>query len=60
MLKAMRRHYKARRFDAAAAIARDAAPYCHPRLATAQLNTSVGVLLEIVEEIVDAPGPLEG
>ena len=30
MLKAMRDHYAARRYDAAAAIAKDAAPYFHP------------------------------
>jgi hypothetical protein len=34
MLAAMRDHYEAKRFDKAAAVARDAAPYMHPRLAS--------------------------
>jgi hypothetical protein len=29
----MRQHWRAHRFDQAAALARDAAPYLHPRLA---------------------------
>ncbi len=33
MLKAAETHYVAGRYDEAAAIAKDAAPYCHPRLA---------------------------
>jgi hypothetical protein len=33
MIKAMTIHVKARRWDQAAAIAKDAAPYIHPRLA---------------------------
>ncbi len=32
MLAIMRTHYKAKRFDEAAAVAKDAAPYVHPRL----------------------------
>ena len=34
MLRAMREHADAERWDDAAAIAKDAAPYLHPRLAT--------------------------
>lgn len=33
MLRAMREHFSACRFDQAAAIAKDAAPYMHPKLA---------------------------
>ena len=36
MLKAMRVHANARRWDKAAAVAKDAAPYMHPRLASMQ------------------------
>jgi hypothetical protein len=32
MLSVMRRHYGAERFDEAVAVARDAAPYVHPRV----------------------------
>ncbi len=34
MLHAMRLHFAAGEYDAAATIAKDAAPYCHPRLAS--------------------------
>lgn len=36
MMLAMRAHVKAKRLDQAAAIAKDAAPYMHPRLAAVQ------------------------
>lgn len=36
MVKAMKVHVDAQRWDAAAAIAKDAAPYIHPRLAAIQ------------------------
>lgn len=36
MLEAMRAHYKAQRLDEAAAIAKDAAPYIHPRLSSVE------------------------
>lgn len=36
MLKAMREHYDKNDFDAAASIAKDAAPYMHPKLASTQ------------------------
>src|SRR5436305_1833373 len=34
MIKAMHEHYAARRWDDAAAAAKDAAPYVHPKLAS--------------------------
>lgn len=37
MLCAMRTHYDAKRFDDAAAVAKDAAPYMHPRLAAIEV-----------------------
>jgi hypothetical protein len=37
MIKAMTIHVNARRWDQAAAIAKDAAPYMHPRLAAMQV-----------------------
>lgn len=40
MLEAMRAHHEAKRFDEAAAIAKDAAPYMHPRLASIDQNVS--------------------
>jgi hypothetical protein len=40
MLAVMRKHYEAERFDAAAGIAKDAAPYVHPRLSAVQLDAS--------------------
>jgi hypothetical protein len=36
MLKAMRNHYDLEQWDDAAAIAKDAAPYMHPRLAAVE------------------------
>jgi hypothetical protein len=38
MLKAMTAHYNARRYDEAAAVAKDAAPYMHPRLSAMQVS----------------------
>jgi hypothetical protein len=38
MLKAMTVHYNARRYDEAAAVAKDAAPYMHPRLSAMQVS----------------------
>lgn len=38
MLKAMREHYDAKRYDLAASIAKDAAPYMHPRLASVEMS----------------------
>ena len=41
MLKAMRAHYKAGRLDQAASIAKDAAPYFHPRLASVEMKAAI-------------------
>lgn len=41
MIEAMRKHYEAKDLDAAAAIAKDAAPYMHPRLSTVELDATV-------------------
>lgn len=32
LMEVMRLHYDAKEFDKAASVAKDAAPYCHPRL----------------------------
>lgn len=40
MLSVMRRHYEAERWGDAAGVARDAAPYMHPRLTTTTLKGS--------------------
>lgn len=57
MERAMLNHARAGRWDKAAAIAKDLAPYVHPRLASVQHGGSVGVQLEIVEEILEPPHP---
>jgi hypothetical protein len=54
MLNVMREHYNAGRLDRAAEIAKDAAPYCHSRLSTVAHEGSLGVQLQVTEEIVDA------
>src|SRR4051812_6001077 len=41
MLEAMRKHRAAGDLDAAAAVAKDAAPYIHPRLASVALDATV-------------------
>lgn len=41
MLNTMRAHYDAGRLDEAAAFAKDAAPYCHPRLSATEFNGTV-------------------
>ena len=40
MLRAMRQHYAEERWDAAAAIAKDCAPYLHPRLSSVEHKRS--------------------
>ncbi len=40
MLRAMHQHYSKQEYDAAAAIARDAAPYIHPRLSAVDQKLS--------------------
>jgi hypothetical protein len=42
MLKAMRLHAEGERWDQAAMIAKDAAPYMHPRLATVTVGNKPG------------------
>ncbi len=42
MLRAMREHALADRWDQAAAVAKDAAPYCHPRLAAVEVSGEDG------------------
>jgi hypothetical protein len=57
LLEAMRRHYDAGELDRAAAFAKDAAPYMHPRLSTMQFaRDSAPLVLQIVEEVVDGHG----
>ncbi len=58
MLDAMRRFHKARDYAAAAEIAKDAAPYVHPRLAavTHRGDAEAPLSLRIVKEIVDGAG----
>lgn len=51
MLKAMRLHAKAEAWDAAAAIAKDCAPYMHPRLAPVDdKGKTAGVTVSFVIE----------
>jgi hypothetical protein len=57
LLEAMRHFYERRQWAKAAAIATQAAPYVHPRLASVQHGGKLGVALEVVEEIVEG-GPL--
>ncbi len=42
MLTAMREHAKAKRWDFAAGIAKDAAPYVHPKLASVEMTGKDG------------------
>ena len=45
MIKAMRFHYDAEEWDEAAAVAKDAAPYMHPRLSAVEASLTVSVSL---------------
>lgn len=49
MLKAMREHANAKRWDDAASIAKDAAPYMHPRLASMQHTGRGGGPIQTVD-----------
>lgn len=49
MLKAMREHYDKREYDAAAAIAKDAAPYMHAKLASVQHTGRGGGPIQTVD-----------
>ncbi len=55
LLFCMRKAYAAKDYKEAAGYARDAAVYCHPRLSAVKLDGKVGVVMEVVEEMVDAP-----
>lgn len=48
MLKTMRAHWDAGRADQAAAIAKDAAPYIHPRLAAMEHTGKDGGPLQVI------------
>jgi hypothetical protein len=54
MLKVMRDHFVAQRFDAAASVAKDCAPYLHPKLNSTTISSPDGgpVRLEVEETIV--------
>jgi hypothetical protein len=62
MLQAMRRYHEQGQTAQAVAVARDAAPYCHARLSSMQMehSGSVGHVLSIVEEVIGErrDGPL--
>jgi hypothetical protein len=54
MLDCMRRHYNAKRYAAAAKIAKDAAPYCHSRLSSIEQEHSGNVApVTQIEVVVD-------
>jgi hypothetical protein len=69
MLDVMRAYLAEGNRQVAAAIAKDAAPYCHARLSSVEHTGQLGVQLEVVEEILNhapegrsqngaaAPGP---
>jgi hypothetical protein len=46
MLAIMQDHYRAKRYEEAASVARDAAPYCHPRLAAIKHTGPSGGAIE--------------
>ena len=54
MLKAMREHYDAERWDEAAAVAKDAAPYMHPKLAAIEHSGKDGGALQVIISGPDA------
>jgi hypothetical protein len=54
MLDAMRRHHKEKRYDEAARIGKDAAPYVHPRLAAVELSGPGGGPVPVTLEDVSA------
>ncbi len=55
MMKAMRAHYDKGELDQAASIAKDAAPYMHPRLTA--VDAQVGATFSMPANPVDAPPP---
>jgi hypothetical protein len=54
MLNAMRRHYENGEFDQAAAVAKDAAPYMHPRLASVEQKVEGATTNYVVMGIPEA------
>ena len=56
MLDVMRRHHKGKKYDKAAAIARDAAPYVHPRLSAVQHGGSGGpaAIVQVIVGVSEA------
>lgn len=52
LLKAMTVHYEAGRYDEAAAVAKDAAPYVHPRLSAVQVSGGKAPVRLQIEEVV--------
>lgn len=57
MLKAMTEHANAKEWDAAAGIAKDAAPYMHPRLAAVEHSGKDGGPIEVtrIERVIVDP-----
>lgn len=55
MLEIMRRHYEAGELDKAAAVAKDAAPYIHPRLAAIEHKGDEGGPVKMVIEWASQP-----
>lgn len=56
MIDAMRRLHRAKKYGKAAAIAAQAAPYCHPRLSAVTLKGDPENPIRLVEELVIADG----
>ena len=52
MLNAMRVHHEAKEYDKAAEIAKDAAPYMHPRFSSVQVQADVEVQSSNVTELI--------
>jgi hypothetical protein len=48
LLGVMRHHYRAGDLAAAAAVAKDAAPYCHPRLTSAEVSGARGAQVRLL------------
>jgi hypothetical protein len=59
MLAVMRDHYDKKRFDDAAAIAKDAAPYIHPRLSAASVSGPDGGEIPLGIRFVDSLPPAD-
>lgn len=51
MLKAMNEHVDAKRWDDAASVAKDAAPYVHPKLAAIEHAGANGGPIEVVAKV---------